>query len=81
MNASFFYLKLIGFFETDIGLTVLVILVVLSGLAVYLLVMKQDPNPKALKGTEALIVGPVKRFDERETVFSRNRALRPGSDQ
>ena len=38
-------------------------------------------NPTALKGTKGYIVGEVKRFDERETVFARNRSLRPGSDE
>ena len=77
----FFYLKMTGFFDTDIGFRILIVSVVLGGLATYLLVLKKDPNPKALKGTEAYIVGQVNRFDERETVFSRNRTLRPGSEQ
>ena len=77
----FFYLVMIGFFDTDFGFGVLLVSVVMGGGAIYLFVLKLDLNPKALRGTEAYIVGPVNRFDERETVFSRNRALRPGSDQ
>jgi len=38
------------------------------------------PNPQALKGTEGYIQGEVKRFDERDTVFSRNRSLPSGSE-
>ena len=37
-------------------------------------------NPQALKGTEGYIKGEVKRFDERDNVFARNRSLPPGSE-
>jgi hypothetical protein len=46
-----------------------------------LLIRKTPANPKALKGTQGLIVGEVKRPDERDIVFARNRSLRPGSEQ
>lgn len=39
------------------------------------------PNPRALKGTEGYLAGPVNRFDERDIVFARNRSLPPGSEQ
>lgn len=38
------------------------------------------PNHQALKGTEGYIREEVKRFDERDTVFSRNRSLPPRSE-
>jgi len=38
------------------------------------------PNLQALKGTEGYIKGQVERFDERDTVFARNRSLPPGSE-
>lgn len=38
------------------------------------------PNPRALKGAEGYMVGPVSRFDERDIVFARNRSLPPGSE-
>jgi len=77
----FFYFSRIGFFDTVGGSTVLIGSAVAGGIAVYALVLKMDPNPKALKGAEGHIIGPVEQFDERETVFSRNRAMRPGSEQ
>ena len=77
----FFYLSRIGFFDTVGGSALLIISAVAGGIAVYALVLKRHPNPKALKGAEGHIVGPVERFDERETVFSRNHAMRPGSEQ
>jgi len=70
----FFYLKMTGYFDTDIGFGVLILTVVFGVFAIYFLIIKPGSNSKALRGTEALIVGLVKRFDERETVFSRNRA-------
>ena len=77
----YFYLNGIGFFNTDAGWAVLFIASILGGGAIYFLVINTDSNPKALKGTDGYIVGDVKRFDERETVFARNRSLRPGSEQ
>jgi hypothetical protein len=76
-----FFLKGSGFFDTKSGMVMLgtgVIFIVLTPL---LLVIKTSRNKKTLAGTKGLIVGTVQRFDERETVFSRNRALRPGSEQ
>ena len=45
-----------------------------------LFLMPAQPNPRALKGAEGYVVGPVNRFDERDIVFARNRSLPPGSD-
>ena len=77
----FFYLVLSGFFDTRIGFSVLIIAIFFSATAVYFLARKAASNQKALLGTKGFIVEEVKRFDERDQVFARNRALRPGSDQ
>jgi hypothetical protein len=45
----------------------------------FLFLMPARPNPRALKGAEGYMVGPVNRFDERDIVFARNRSLPPGS--
>ncbi|MBW1913294.1 MAG: 4Fe-4S dicluster domain-containing protein [Deltaproteobacteria bacterium] len=71
----------IGFFRTDIGFAILIVGYVLAILGAFLMLRKTKANPKALKGAEGLIVGEVKRQDEREIVFARNRSLRPGSEQ
>jgi reductive dehalogenase len=77
----FFFIKGTGFLKTAPGLICLVGLLILGASAAFLLVRKSGLNPKALDGTKGLIVGQVGRFDEREQVFARNRALRPGSKQ
>jgi len=70
-----------GLFETGPGLAILILALVLAAIAVFVLVRKSGENPRALQGTRGLIEGEVKRFDEREQVFARNRALHPGSEQ
>lgn len=77
------YLLLIkmNFFDTRIGLNLLIIGYFLVIVAVILMLRKTRPNMKALKGTAGQITGEVKRFDERDHVFARNRGLRPGSNE
>ncbi len=70
-----------GFFHTGPGLFLLILGYVASGAAVFFLLRKTGPNPLALQGTKGRIQGEVKRFDEREQVFARNRTLKPGSEQ
>lgn len=77
----FFLLITSGFFETGIGGSILISAFILGTLTLVLLIRKTATNPKALQGTKGLIVGDVKRYDEREIVFARNRSLRPGSEQ
>ena len=77
----FFYLNSVGFFRTAAGIALLVAGLIVLGLATFFLIRKTSPNTKALLGTKGLIVGEVKRFDEREIVFARNRSLRPGSEE
>jgi reductive dehalogenase len=75
------YLKGSGFFDSKYGMATLGVGMIFIVLTPLLLVIKISRNNKALAGTKGLIIGSVQRFDERVTVFSRNRALRPGSEQ
>ena len=77
----FLFLSRIGFFDTGAGFASLVGVTLLAVLCAFLGLVKMGKNPKALLGTQGLMVGPVKRFDERDQVFARNRALRPKSEQ
>jgi reductive dehalogenase len=49
-------------------------------LSFLLLLIPGEPDLQALKGTEGYVRGEVKNFDERNTVFARNRSLPPGSE-
>jgi len=69
------------FFSTSLGLALLVCGYVMAGLAVFFFMRKSGANANALKGARGLIRGEVKRFDEREQVFARNRSLPPGSKE
>jgi reductive dehalogenase len=76
-----FYLQATGFFTNGTGYLILIFGLML---AFGLLVGLAGPigsNPKALAGTQGLIVGQVTRVDERDIVFARNRTLRPESEQ
>jgi reductive dehalogenase len=77
----FLHLVRIGIFEGETARIVLIGGVILGALAVFLLLRKTAPNRKALEGSKGLIVGDVRRFDERDHVFARNRTLQPGSEQ
>lgn len=44
------------------------------------LLVPGKPNARALQGSAGFVVGEVKRPDERDIVFARNRSLPPGSD-
>lgn len=79
--AVFFFLAGIGFFQTKLGLALLIAGLTLGALASFLLMRKTGANQRALKGANGLIVGEMKRHDEREIVFARNRSLRPDSEQ
>ncbi len=77
----FLYLAWIGFFQSGPGIILLIAGYIIFFFAAYFLLRRSGENPRALKGSNGLIVGDVKRFDERDQVFARNRVLRPGSEQ
>jgi len=70
-----------GFFVDGFGLMILVGFSVTGALGCLTLVYRTAGNPKALAGTAGLIVGDVKRYDERQIVFARNRSLPADSPQ
>ncbi len=76
----FFYLLKTGFFDTGAGLTLLTIGIIAAVFAAFMLMRKTGANPRALEGTKGLIVGEVKRCDERKIVFSRNNYLEPETE-
>ena len=57
-----------------------VILFAIMVLVTLLCLIPGRPTLQAVKGTEGYIRGEIKRFDERDTVFARNRSLPPGSE-
>ena len=58
------------------------ILLILTAIAVLVLVLSPpQQNQRALEGAAAYVVDEFKRYDERDVIFARNRALRPGSDE
>jgi len=77
----FLFLAWTCFFETSTGLVMLIAGYIVIGVAAFFTVRRTGANPKKLQGTDGLISGDVKRFDEREMVFARVRSLRPGSEQ
>ncbi|MBW2428782.1 MAG: reductive dehalogenase [Deltaproteobacteria bacterium] len=76
-----FYLKATGFFEAATGRAVLILGLILSCGILVLLSLKIGSNPKALQGSRGMMVGSVRRYDERDIVFARNRTIRPGTEQ
>lgn len=79
--AAYLLLAWTGFFHTRAGGAILAAGYILFAAAVFLFLRKAGANPRALAGTRGFIAGDVKRYDEREIVFARNRSLRPGSEQ
>ena len=70
-----------GVFDHGTGLVLLTAAALFGGTALVLFTVPTGSNPRALQGTAGSIVGAVARYDEREQVFARNRALRPGSEE
>ena len=81
MLLLFIYLGSIGFFQTIPGAALLALALVTAAVVFFLVVRRSAPNEKALQGTKGLIIGEVKRWDEREIMFARNRSIRPGSTE
>ncbi|MBW2303993.1 MAG: reductive dehalogenase [Deltaproteobacteria bacterium] len=77
----FLYLERLGVFRSGPGPWILLCVLLAGGIIIALLVRRTAPNKRALEGTRGLIVGEVRRQDERETVFARNRSLRPGTER
>ncbi|MBC8463995.1 MAG: reductive dehalogenase [Deltaproteobacteria bacterium] len=73
----FFLMQSAGFFNTFAGVVILICLLIIGVFMALILAKKTAANPKALAGTGGLIQGKVKRYDEREIVFARNRSLPP----
>jgi reductive dehalogenase len=69
------------FYETGPGVAALIAALILVAVAAFFLLRRTAPNETALKGTMGHVVGQVKRYDEREIMFARNRSLRPGSEE
>ena len=76
-----FYLEATGFFGAAVGRAVLILGLIMSCVILALLSLNIGSNPKALQGTRGMVVGSVKRYDERDIVFARNRTIRPGTEQ
>ena len=74
----FIWLERSDVFSTDFGQASLAIAIGAGIFGVFLVVRKTAPNDKALQGTQGLIMGEVKRYDEREMISVRNK-LRPGT--
>ena len=60
----FLYLARTNYFETGIGLTLLIAGLVLGILACLALLIRTGADPKALEGAKGLVVGEAKRPDE-----------------
>ncbi len=77
----FGYWWMSGFLASGPGTAILICLLVGGSAAAIVLMRKTAANQKALAGTKGSIVGDVKRPDERDIVFARNRSIQPGSEQ
>ena len=77
----FVYWWIGGFLASGPGIGVLMCFLIGGTVAAVMLTRKTAVNQKALQGTKGAIVGDVKRPDERDIVFARNRSLQPGSEQ
>ena len=60
---------------------VLVCLLLMVAGAAALLAFPPPQNQRALEGAAAYVVDDFVRYDERDVIFARNRAMRPGSDE
>ncbi len=73
------HFKHTGFLDTAAGVILLVVGLALAGVIIYFFCRHTGVNPRAVHGTGGHVEGDVRRFDEREHVFARNRSLQPGS--
>lgn len=70
-----------GFFGTSGGIATLIGIIILGGAAGAIFILPIGKNHQAELGTKGLIQGEVTGYDERDQVFARNRALKPGTEQ
>ncbi len=80
IEAGIYCLFRSGFFFTPPGGILLLGAWTAAAVGGVFLLRCTGPNPGALKGVAGYITGGVSRFDEREQVFARERAIRPGTD-
>ncbi|MCP3899312.1 MAG: hypothetical protein GY707_06335, partial [Desulfobacteraceae bacterium] len=79
MGAAITMILAIMILIPQLKLAILVCFIV--GLIFFLcLLIPASPNLKALKGTKGYLVGDVKRFDERDSIFARHRSLVKGDE-
>jgi reductive dehalogenase len=78
--AVYIYLATVGFYESRPGFWMLLILLVYGYLLYSTLIRRWGVNKRSEEGTQGFIVEAVERFDERETVFARDR-LQPDTDE
>jgi reductive dehalogenase len=69
----FFTLNSFGFFNSGVGFWIMVFVLIIGALSILMLLLRFGKNQRSLKGTKGWIIGEVQRYDERETVFSRNK--------
>jgi reductive dehalogenase len=70
-----------GFFDSGFGMVILLLVCLFGAIAAVAAMRRTEDNPLALKGAMGYVVGEAKKIDERDQVFARNRALRPGSKE
>ncbi len=75
----FLLLGLSGLFNSGFGAVILVLGCLMGITAVAVAARRTAVNQRALKGAMGYVTGDVRRFDERDQVFARNRGLRTGS--
>jgi reductive dehalogenase len=76
-----YWLYTLGFFFNPAGKLFLVTGWAGIGYGIYFFGRHTGTNDRALKGVDGYIVGKARRFDERESVFARERSIRPGSTE
>ncbi len=80
ISTAFISLYVTGFFHTGAG-TIILLCVTVSGiLLTFIFARRTGSNTDALKGTNGYICKNVKRVDERDHVFARNRSLVEGTE-
>ncbi len=79
LSGAFLLIEQSGFFYTRAGTVILGAGILLSIMVLAFLALKIGENPEAVQGTLGLKKGEIKRFDEREVIFARNRTIRPES--